>query len=244
MPTIFLVHGAWHGPWCWDDFAARLRERGHQVHAVQLCGHDGRPGRLWHLVRHYVDDLAQAVAGHAEPPVLVGHSLGGLVVQRYLERHSVPGAVLLAPIPTGGTAAAIGRLALRHPVVFAQANLQLRLRPYVATPELVRELFFTAGTPQQTVDAVAARLQDESYPALVDTMARWPRPRRVHAPVLVLGGERDGLFTVGERRRTGRAYGTEAEIFPGTGHDMMLDEGWQKVADRVDDWVRTTVSPG
>ena len=66
----------------------------------------------------------------------------------------------------------------------------------------------------------------------------WPRPRRVTTPVLVLGAEQDRFLTIGEVQRTARAYHTRAEIFHGMGHHMMLDSGWEKVADRVDAWVR------
>jgi hypothetical protein len=53
----------------------------------------------------------------------------------------------------------------------------------------------------------------------------------------VLGAGEDGVFTIGEVRRTARAYRSEAEIFPRMGHDMMLDVGWQQVADRICAWV-------
>src|SRR5215208_6118081 len=99
MTGILLVHGAWHGPWCWDGVAERLRRRGHQVEAVRLRGHDDPPGRIWHRVH------------------------------RYLERGRARGAVLLAPLPHHGTLPAIARLALRHPLVMLEANLSLRLRP-------------------------------------------------------------------------------------------------------------------
>jgi len=164
--------------------------------------------------------------------------LGGLVVQKYLERNAAPAAVLMASIPPGGTMGLTARLIARHPLAFAKANLLLSLRPFVGTAALVRELFFTADTPQETVDACLARLQDESYPAYLDTMLlALPRPRRVAAPVLVLGAGEDGVFTIDEVRRTARAYRSEAEIFPRMGHDMMLDVGWQQVADRIDAWV-------
>lgn len=236
-----LVHGSWHGPWCWEGFAARLAGHGHDVHCVRLRGHDQRPGRIWHRVGDYVDDVARAAAAFAKPPAVVGHSLGGLVVQKYLERHPAPAAVLLASTPPTGTIGVTARVAARHPLTFAQVNLRLSMRPLVRTPALVRELLFTADTPQETVDACLARLQDESYLGYLDSMIfALPRPHRVTAPVLVLGAEKDGLFTVGEVRRTARAYRGEAEIFPGMGHDMMLDTGWQRVADRVSAWIGET----
>jgi len=237
MTPVILVHGAWHGPWCWADLAQRLAEHGHDVYAVPLRGHDVPAGRIWHRVQDYVDDVRIVAAGLGGPAVLVGHSLGGLVVQRYLELHSAAGAVLMAPVPAGGTFRAVCRIARRHPWLLLKANLTLSLRPLIATPALTREWFFTADTPQAAVDRCRARLQDESYPAFLDTIIQPPRPARVRTPVLVLGAELDAFFTIAEMRRTAAAYGTEAEIFPGMGHDMMLETGWPGVADRISAWI-------
>jgi pimeloyl-ACP methyl ester carboxylesterase len=243
MAGILLVHGAWHGPWCWDNFAARLSERGHTVRAVRLRGHDRPTGRIWYRVHHYVDDLRQAAAELSDPPVLVGHSLGGLVVQKYMEHHAAAAAVLMASVPPPGTMALVARLAARHPAALLKTNLLLRLEPFTRTPELVRDLHFTPDTPREIVEHCFAHLQDESYPAFLDTMFVRAHPRRIRQPVLVLGAERDRVFTVDEVRSTARAYGVEAEIFPGMGHGMMLDPGWPAVADRVDAWVRG-LAPG
>ncbi len=242
MSGVLLIHGGWHGPWCWDDFGHRLTERGHEVRAVQLRGHDRTPGRIWHRVHHYLDDVERAAAEFAEPPVLVGHSLGGLLAQMYLERNPAPGAVLMASIPPGGMIRPAARFAARHPLAFLKGNLLLSLRPLVGTTALVREMFFSPDTPQDVVDNCEAHLQDESYPAFVDVLFfTLPRPRRVRAtPMLVMGTDRDGFFTIDEIRRTASAYGTEAEIYRGMGHNMMLDPGWQEVADRVDAWVQET----
>ena len=238
MSGVLLVHGAWHGPWCWDDFGDHLRAGGHEVRAVRLRGHDGSPGRIWHRMHHYLDDVERAAAEFAEPPVVVGHSMGGLLTQRYLERNSAPGAVLVAAIPPTGAIRVAARLAARDPLAFVKVNLLLRLWPFVGTSARVRELFFTPETTQAVVDDCEARLQDESYPAFVDMVVHsWRRPRRVAAPILVLGAERDGIISVDEVHRTARAYGTAAEIFAGMGHDMMLDQGWQTVANRVDAWI-------
>ncbi|HKE20130.1 MAG TPA: alpha/beta fold hydrolase [Kofleriaceae bacterium] len=239
MAQIVLVHGAWHGSWCWDDFAARLAGRGHGVRAAELRGHARPSGRIWHRIRDYVADLESAVADLAEPPILVGHSMGGFVVQKFLERGDAAGAVLMAPTPPWGVIRTTARIALRHPLAFLAANLRLRLRPLVATPALVRDLLFTAATPADIIERACARVWDESYRAYLDMLLFVrARPRRVRAPLLVLGGERDVVFTAAQVRRTARAYGTEAEIFDGLGHDLMLDAGWERVADRIDAWAR------
>lgn len=244
MTGILLVHGAWHGSWCWHDFANRLTERGHNVRAVQLRGHGRPPGRIWHRIHHYVEDVQLAAAEFREPPFLVGHSMGGLLVQKYLESHSCPGAVLMASFPPRGTVAAVARLAVRHPIELLKVNLLLRLRPFIASSNLVRELFFAPDTPQEIVDGCFELLQDESYLAFLDTMMVLPRPRRIRAPVLVLGAECDAFFTADETRSIARAYRTEVETFARMGHDMMLDKDWHKVADRVDSWIRDTMSRG
>lgn len=125
-----------------------------------------------------------------------------------------------------------------------KSNLLLRLQPFVRTPALARQMFFTPETPQAIVDDFFARLQDESYLAFIGTMVVLPRPRRIQVPMLVMGAERDAIFSVAEVRRTARAYRTEAEIFSGMSHDMMLDPDWHKVAERVDSWIRSAVVAG
>lgn len=239
MSGILLIHGGWHGPWYWEDFAARLADHGHDVRTVQLRGHDQAPGRIWHRVRHYVEDVGHAAGRFSEPPIVVGHSMGGLLVQKYLERHRAPGAVLMASIPPGGVWGIAARLTVRHPVAMAKVNLRLSLKPLLATPALARELLFTPWTPQQVVDGCHARLQDESYLAFVDMLAfTRSRPPLANTPILVLGAEQDAIISVREVHRTASAYGTRPQLFPDMGHNMMLEPGWARVADRVDAWVR------
>ncbi len=81
-------------------------------------------------------------------------------------------------------------------------------------------------------------MQDESFPAFLDTILVRPWPRRVRTAVIVLAAGRDAIFTVDEMQRTAHAYGRTAEIFDGIGHDMMLDVGWQRVTDRIAEWAR------
>ena len=104
---------------------------------------------------------------------------------------------------------------------------------------------FSSTTPEALVVGYGKRFQQESRRAIfVDmTFRHLPRPEEVSSPMLVLGAEQDGVFTVDEVQATARAYQTEAEIFPGIGHDMMLEPGWQAVAEHIASWLNSTLTP-
>jgi pimeloyl-ACP methyl ester carboxylesterase len=237
MAGILLVHGAWHGAWCWRHFAARLTERGHDVRAMQLRGHDQRSGRIWHRLIDYVEDVRIAAAGFPEPPVIIGHSLGGVLVQKYLETHRARAVVLLATIPAGGALAGMLRFVRRHPTVLLSSMFSLSMRSFIRSTALVREFFFSPGTPEPIVVDCMARLQDESFLALLDLLRLAWRPPLASLPVLVLAAEADGFLAAADAQRIARAYGTQAEYFQGMGHDLMLDVGWEEVADRIEGWI-------
>jgi pimeloyl-ACP methyl ester carboxylesterase len=172
-------------------------------------------------------------------PVLVGHSMGGFVVQKYLERHTAAGAILVQSVPPTGVLRATLRIARHHPVQFAKVNLSWRLAPLVATPELVRDLFFSASTPDKQVNMCYQRIQDESYRAFLDMLALdLVKARQVNrVPMLVVGAEDDAILSPREIRHTAAVYGAEVEIYPSMGHDMMLEPGWPAVAERIHTWL-------
>ncbi len=81
MATFMLVHGAWHGAWCWAEAEAELRRRGHETVAFDLPGHGAetlRGGAV--TMDDYVHRVVQALDAAAAPVVLVGHSMGGMPV--------------------------------------------------------------------------------------------------------------------------------------------------------------------
>ncbi len=244
-PTpLLFVHGAWHGAWCWDEhFLPYFAAHGYHSYAHSLRGHGGSEGqvrgaRMGDYIADTVQVMAQVAQERGQPPVLIGHSMGGLIVQKVLETLGAPAAVLLASVPPHGVINVTLRVLLRYPGPFLQANLKTSLYPLIATPEQASWLFFEHDLPEAQLKAYHERLGDESYLAFLGMLIfSLPRPARVHTPLLVLGGEADNTFLPREVEKTGRAYRVKAELFSGVAHDMMLGARWVPVADRILTWL-------
>ena len=92
--AVVFVHGAWHGEWCWSEqFLPYFAEHGYPAHAFDLRGHgqsDGATTLRRNRIADYVADLKSVVDGLGGSPVLIGHSMGGVVVQKYLETELLP----------------------------------------------------------------------------------------------------------------------------------------------------------
>lgn len=242
---LLLVHGAWHAAWCWDEhFLDFFADKGYRALAVSLRGHGNsdtpKPLNRCSLA-DYVDDVASVADSLPTRPVVIGHSMGGCVVQKYLESHQSPAGVLLASIPPQGIRRATLRFARRHPWLLVKSALTGDTMGTLSTPPRAREYMFSARTPESLVVDCVGRFQQESRRAIyLDLMfSNLPRPHDVTAPVLVLGAECDGSISVEEVRATARAYRTEAELFPDMGHDMMLEPEWAAVAERIHTWLET-----
>lgn len=245
-PVLF-VHGGWHGAWCWDEhFLDYFAECGFTVFALSFRNHGKSQsiGSLrWQRGSDYVADLNEIVGRIGQPPVLVGHSMGGYIVQRYLESRKAPAAVLLASLPPHGLLPGTLRQLSRHPWAVTKVLLQMNPWCIVATPQLARDALFSRGMPTEQVQAYFSKLQKESFLVFLDMMfLRRPRPHRVkrvqQVPMLVLDCTGDAQFTPAEVRSIARAYSAESEIFRGMAHDMMLEPGWECVASRIIDWLR------
>ncbi|BBY19841.1 alpha/beta hydrolase [Mycobacterium stomatepiae] len=244
-PPVLFVHGAWY----WDEhFLDFFAEKGYPSLAVSLRGHgksvDPKRNHFCSIA-DYVDDVASVAKSLPTPPIVVGHSMGGFVVQKYLESHDAPAAVLLASVPPRGVTLFMLRRGKQHRWHTVRTLLTTKsLHLIGATPELAREHFYSRFTPEDDVVRYSAPLGEEYA-------GRWfldmlflnlPTPDRVDTPVLVLGAENDGCFTQREVHQTARAYRTQAEIFPDMGHNMMVEPEWAQVAERIHAWLEATSS--
>src|SRR6185295_17162783 len=98
---VLLLHGAWHGAWCYDLWLEDFAAYGYEAHAMSLPAHGGSPaGRNINLysTRDYVKALGSVIDAITPTPIVIAHSMGGAVLQHYLRDHSLPGVVMLTPI--------------------------------------------------------------------------------------------------------------------------------------------------
>jgi len=238
VPLLF-VHGAFAGAWCWEvNFLEYFAGRGYEAHAMSLRGHGrsrGRRALQYCSLDDYVDDVASVAGGFDRPPVLVGHSMGGLVVQRYLERGEASAVVLMASVPPSGLMESGLRLFMQDPILAGQLMMMHNLGPNMVDNYVARRALFSAGVPEHDLAHFAANMQPESQRAIWELYAG-PAPRRRRmgeVPMLVAGAEDDSLIAPESIRRTARFYGVEAQMFSDMAHAMMLEPGWRDVADQV-----------
>jgi pimeloyl-ACP methyl ester carboxylesterase len=235
LPPLLFVHGLGHGAWCWEHWQVAAAGAGYPTYAVSLRGHGGSSGRLRTAsLRDYVDDVVATAATLPRSAVLVGHSMGGLVVQRALARYAARAAVLVAPVPAHPAVSSLAAIARRHPVdalrIVGGGSLPLR-------PDY---LFHELDEPQAL--AHADRCGGESAVVQYQLLMHRPaRPPLGSPPVLVLATPDDRLVPIGGVRSTAARYGADVVEFPGMGHDLMLDARWREPLDTMLSWLGTMV---
>jgi pimeloyl-ACP methyl ester carboxylesterase len=238
-PLLF-VHGAFCGAWCWEEhFLPYFAGRGYDAWAVDLRGH-GLHGEEAGMasVEDYVADVLAAVRTIGTPPVLLGHSMGAIVVQRAWQRAQARALALMAPVPLQGMLGSGMMLALNSPEIFIEINnLQSFSGLHPASAQL-QQAIFSPDLPARDAQRHLLRMRQESQRALFDL--NWPQQpwiARADIPLRVFAAERDRLFPPQTLAETAQWHDGELEILPGVAHALMLDTGWQPAASRIVDWL-------
>ena len=239
-PLLF-VHGAWHAAWCWQPhFMPFFAAHGYECHALSLRGHGASEGRArlrYTRLQAFVSDVRRVAEELTTPPVIIGHSMGGLIVQMLLAQWRPAAAVLLCPYNRAANIRWIRELLPTN--VSRVAAAFLRANPYllVCDRDFAITLFFSEDLPRDRATGWADMLQTESYFALLELMApKTPDPRAIQTPMLVACADQDALFDPEAGEAMARRYGADFEILHGLAHDAMLDTRWEEAARCLLSW--------
>lgn len=250
-PPVIFIHGAFIGAACWAEyFLDFFAENGYRAIAVSLRGHGSSWGgdRLYTFgLNDYVNDLASVIASIDKEPVLVGHSMGGLIIQNYLKQPGsrAKAAVLMASAPPDGLSRTAPTMLFRYPISCLKLNMINTLPRSVwgkmVSDEEIRDIFFSRNTSIESIRRFLPMFQHESPFAIFEmTYFDVFTVRKINIPVFVMGGENDIIIPPGFVSYTASFYSTKPFILEGEGHAIMLSDEWQKAAEGIIKWFQDT----
>ncbi|MDR0859239.1 MAG: alpha/beta hydrolase [Oscillospiraceae bacterium] len=249
---LVFVHGMSGGAWIWDNFTAFFSAAGYSCLTFSVRGHGGSEGAgaftgVLHSFDSYVRDLELVLSEYAgRKPVLIGHSMGGAVVQRYIELHpeEASAAVLLASVPRypGNPRRACRRsIALK---LLGSSNLSMTLFAVFGIRRIsgLVKTSFCAHLDRDAAENFALKMCRESLPAALRIAFGRLYGETSYSgkiPVMVAGGGLDYLFGLDEFKATAEYYGTEAVIFPEMCHEMAIAPNWREAAEAVSGFLQS-----
>lgn len=234
--SILFVHGVCHDARCWHNYLDFFSSAGFDSYALSLRGHGKSEGHEfldhWRL-SDYVADVVKVALSIDEKPIIVGHSMGGAILQKLLGEYgsTLRAAVLLAPAVKGGlTLRWKLKLFRRYPWKTIQF-LMMANGLSLSAKKIKSSLFFGDRLTLDQVIAFAPCLQAESKRVQRDLSREYtPYYGRSNIPVLVIGSKDDLFFPAEDLIKTATAYNTKPVIMEGMCHDMMIDPEWKKGA--------------
>ena len=236
-PILFL-HGMWGGSWMWDNYLGFFAGLGYSCYALNLRGHHGsKPvadiGRV--PFRDYLTDARAAVAAIGNP-IVVGHSMGGLLAQKLAELLDPPAVVALTPAAPRGIFPLCSLELLR--VSLVHLHELLLGRPIVPTPAEADALLFGRIPPAERRTAFE-RLVPESGRMAFDVAFAGVSvdATRIRSPMLVVAAREDRITPARMVRKIARKYRAELRVYDGHAHMLLLEPGWELIAGEVATWL-------
>ena len=255
-PPIVLIHGLWLHPVSWDGWKERFESRGHQVLAPAWPRLEGDvdairrdPSPLNGLgVAEIADHYAGIVRGLDQPPIIMGHSFGGLITELLLDRGLGAVGVALSPAPVKGVLRLpLAQLRSAFPALANPANRK-------RTVELTPKQFHYAFTNTMSDDEARAAYDRYQVPgpgrvlfqaAFANFNPNAPSKVDFHkadrAPLLVVGNEKDHTVPASVSKEAAHRLAKSKTVvdykeFPGRPHFTAGAPGWEAVADYALEW--------
>lgn len=244
-----LIHGMWGTADVWRNWRPYLEARGWQTIASSLRHHDAPPeapppALATTSLHDYVADLEASLQALPEKPVVIGHSMGGLIALLLCAKGLAKAGVLLTPAPPASV------VAIRPSNLLAFARIQARWawwrKPHRATLGEALSHTFNTTDPAEGAALHACFVHDSgralfeiALPWLDGTKAATVDPRRVTVPLLFVAAENDKLTPPGVVRSASRQFAHVSDYveYKGQGHWVPGQPGWDRVAGETVAWL-------
>lgn len=248
--TIFMIHGMWGGAWYWDNYKSFFEAKGYRCVTTTLRFHDRGPKEIPNpqlgttSLLDYAGDLEEEIQQLGVKPIVMGHSMGGLLTQILGSRGLAKALVLLTPAAPSGiislkpsvikgfwsalTKWGFWRKPMRQTFEEAVYSI-LHLVPYEEQREIYSRFVYESG---RAGFEIGFWLIDSKRAARVDES-------KVTCPVLVIAGAEDRItpaLVVQQVAKKYKAVSTYKE-FPNHAHWVVAEPGWQEIAKYVSDWL-------
>ena len=255
--TIVMIHGMWGGAWCWENYKRFFENRGYQCLTPTLRFHDANPAKPPHpqleatSLLDYLADLEKEIRQLDAPPIIMGHSMGGLLAQMLGSRGLARALVLLTPAsPAGINALTLSVIRSfwsgltkwgfwRKPMrqTFNEAVYSmLHMLPVEEQDKIYKRFVYESG---RAACEIGFWFLDRKGAARVDEA-------RITCPVLVIAGSQDRITPASVVRRVSAKYiavSTYKE-FKNHSHWVTGEPRWEEVAEFVSDWLDRLLSVG
>jgi len=243
MPApVIMVHGAFCAGWVFERFREPFEAAGHEVLTPDLPGHEPGGSPANRSMSDYADHVARLCRQSSEPPILIGHSMGGLVAHLAAARAPVSGLILLAPSPPWGVPGVSMEEAISAVSLYALGPFWLQA---IDPDYALAKRYSLDRMDKADRKAAFARMTAESGLALWQTLNWWLDPfmttsapsGRVTAPALVLAGGRDVIHPPATVRQTADRLTARFEVLRDMSHWLPGEPGWDEVAALCLDWI-------
>jgi pimeloyl-ACP methyl ester carboxylesterase len=235
-PDILFIHGAFTRGTRWRPWIRYFTAAGYRCYAPSLPAHDPPdPVALARLTfADYVEAIARLQQTFATPPIVIGHSMGGLIAQHIAARADCAALILISSTPpwrTNGT-----RYAL--PYLWSYVLPVLTGRPIKASPRAALNLVLHDLTPaeQREHAPLFAFESGKAYRTVVFGRGRL-EPDAVDCPVLCINGGKDRLLAPSVGTKLASFYDADHMVFASHGHSLVAESLIATVAEPVRAWL-------
>ena len=243
-PALLFVHGAWHGAWCWEPhFLPFFVSKGFDCYTFDLPKHGKKKeekGINQLRIKDYVNHLERAIDQIDRKIILIGHSMGGYTIQKYLEtKDDCQAAILLTSVPGKPIWRLFFKSLWELPLTMMKVITQFDLYHLVNTPEKARKFLFSSNFSKEKVLAYHQLLGPESFKVMVfDFLLSKIKPRKnKELPILVQAAEHDGIVSLSENKYTAILQNADFQLINNIAHDVMLEDNWQQSANYILQWI-------